>query len=116
PSWTTSAAQREEPSTAAADPMKEPVKEPVTDPEVQAKPTAPEASAARGAVELFPTKNDLPEAARAQLIELLNSRLADAIDLATQCKQAHWNVKGPAFFSLHQLFDELSADVRGYVD
>jgi starvation-inducible DNA-binding protein len=47
---------------------------------------------------------------------LLNNRLADAIDLQTQCKQAHWNVKGPEFFSLHLLFDKVNESVEEYVD
>jgi starvation-inducible DNA-binding protein len=55
----------------------------------------------------FPTKNDLPEEARAKLGALLNARLADAIDLQLQAKQAHWNVKGPLFHSLHELFDQV---------
>ena len=65
---------------------------------------------------LYPTKNDLPEAARREAVELLNQRLADCIDLQTQCKQAHWNVKGPAFIALHKLFDEINEDVEEYVD
>jgi starvation-inducible DNA-binding protein len=62
------------------------------------------------------TKNDLPEASRAKIVELLNARLSDAIDLQTQCKQAHWNVKGPNFIALHKLFDEVNEDVEEYVD
>ncbi len=65
---------------------------------------------------LFPTKNDLPEATRARVADLLNQRLADCIDLQTQCKQAHWNVKGPTFIALHKLFDEINEDVEEYVD
>ncbi len=65
---------------------------------------------------MYQTKNDLPEATRAQLIGLCNARLADAIDLQTQCKQAHWNVKGPDFISLHDLFDKVNDDVEAYVD
>src|SRR2546428_2210867 len=65
---------------------------------------------------LYPTKNDLPEASRLEAIGLLNQRLADCIDLQTQCKQAHWNVKGPTFIALHKLFDEINEDVEGYVD
>jgi starvation-inducible DNA-binding protein len=63
-----------------------------------------------------PTKNDIPEANRSKLVELLNARLADAIDLQTQSKQAHWNVKGPTFIALHKLFDEVNEDVEEYVD
>jgi starvation-inducible DNA-binding protein len=62
------------------------------------------------------TKNDLSEATRAKVVELLNARLADAIDLQTHCKQAHWNVRGMHFIALHKLFDEVNEDVEGYVD
>lgn len=65
---------------------------------------------------LFPTKNDLPAEARARVADLLNRRLADCIDLQTQCKQAHWNVKGPGFIGLHKLFDEINSAVEEYVD
>lgn len=65
---------------------------------------------------MFPTKNDLPAATRTRAIELLNARLADCIDLQTQTKQAHWNVKGPNFIALHELFDEINEAVEGYVD
>ena len=65
---------------------------------------------------MYKTKNDLPEATRTRLIDLLNARLADAIDLQTQTKQAHWNVKGPHFFQLHELFDKINEDVEDYVD
>jgi starvation-inducible DNA-binding protein len=77
--------------------------------------TAPE-SRSRVATRLYQTKNDLPEAARTEAIGLLNQRLADCIDLQTQCKQAHWNVKGPTFIALHKLFDEVNEDVEEYVD
>src|ERR1700730_14753034 len=63
-----------------------------------------------------PTKNDLPEKTRRQMIDLCNARLADAIDLQTQTKQAHWNMKGPHFIALHELFDKVNEDVEDYVD
>jgi starvation-inducible DNA-binding protein len=65
---------------------------------------------------MFKTKNDLSEDVRSKAIELLNARLADAIDLQTQTKQAHWNVKGPNFIALHELFDKISEDVEETVD
>ena len=65
---------------------------------------------------LYPTKNNLPESARVEAVRLLNQRLAESIDLQTQCKQAHWNVKGPTFIALHKLFDEINEDVEEYVD
>ena len=65
---------------------------------------------------MFKTKNDLSEATRVKAIELLNARLADCKDLQTQTKQAHWNVKGPHFIGLHELFDKINEDVEDYVD
>ena len=63
-----------------------------------------------------PSRNDLPEANRVKLTTLLNERLAEAIDLSLQTKQAHWNVKGPNFIALHELFDSLAGIVTGFVD
>jgi len=83
----------------------------------KSRPSAPaRPSRTPAAPKLYPTKNDLPEATRIEVIALLNQRLAEAIDLQTQCKQAHWNVKGPAFIGLHKLFDEINEDVEEYVD
>ena len=65
---------------------------------------------------MFKTKNDLSETIRTKAVELLNARLADTIDLETQTKQAHWNVKGPHFIALHELFDKINEDVEDYVD
>jgi starvation-inducible DNA-binding protein len=62
------------------------------------------------------TRNDLSESTRTAVGGLLNARLADAIDLQTQMKQAHWNVKGPNFIGLHELFDKINEDVEDYVD
>jgi starvation-inducible DNA-binding protein len=61
-------------------------------------------------------KNDLDPAIRQESIELLNDRLADCIDLHTQVKHAHWNVKGPEFIALHKLFDEINHAVVDHVD
>lgn len=80
-----------------------------------AQQTVP-ATRSREPARLFQTKNDLPEATRVEVIALLNQRLADCIDLQTQCKQAHWNVKGPTFIALHKLFDEINESVEEYVD
>lgn len=63
-----------------------------------------------------PTKNDIALATRKVLIPLLNERLADLIDLQLQAKQAHWNVKGPTFIALHELFDEVAEGLEEHVD
>lgn len=62
------------------------------------------------------TKNDLAKGKREKVVELLNLRLADAIDLKTQAKQAHWNVKGPHFIGLHELFDQVATTVEAHTD
>ena len=65
---------------------------------------------------MFTTRNDLPQSTRAQVVELLNARLADAIDLGTQVKHAHWNVKGANFIALHELFDKIAEGVEDEID
>lgn len=65
---------------------------------------------------LHATKNDLAENTRGAVVSVLNARLADAVDLATQMKQAHWNVKGPGFIALHELFDKIHGEVQTHVD
>ncbi len=62
------------------------------------------------------THNTLSENIRAQSVELLNKNLAAAIDLHAQVKQAHWNVRGPGFLSIHELFDKVSEQVEKFSD
>lgn len=62
------------------------------------------------------TKNDLPEKVRTQVAALLQERLSDAIDLVTHAKQAHWNVKGPNFIALHELFDKVYENAGEHAD
>jgi starvation-inducible DNA-binding protein len=65
---------------------------------------------------LYSTRIDLPEDTRTQVVEILNQSLAATLDLKTQVKQAHWNVKGMNFYQLHELFDEIAGELEGYVD
>jgi starvation-inducible DNA-binding protein len=65
---------------------------------------------------IYATENDIGSGRRLELIPLLNLRLASAIDLQMQLKQAHWNVKGPNFIGLHELFDKVADAVENYVD
>ena len=58
----------------------------------------------------------LPEEQLAKLIELLNRRLADAIDLQLQSRQAYWNVKGPNFMAQRELFDKVAGGVEEYAN
>jgi starvation-inducible DNA-binding protein len=63
-----------------------------------------------------PTRNTLSENIRTQSVELLNKHLAAAIDLHAQLKQAHWNVRGPGFIAIHELFDKVAAEAENYSD
>ena len=65
---------------------------------------------------MYKTRIDLSEKTRRNVIVVLNDRLADAIDLQSQVKQAHWNVKGPNFIALHELFDKISDVVLEQID
>ncbi len=65
---------------------------------------------------MFDTRNDLPLGTRTKVVKLINERLADAIDLGTQVKYAHWNVKGANFIALHELFDKLAEAIEDQVD
>ncbi len=64
----------------------------------------------------FQTRNDLPADVRQKMVETLNRELAETLDLYTQTKHAHWNVKGSDFYQLHELFDELAEEVFGFID
>lgn len=71
---------------------------------------------ATGTRRTFETRIDIPHGARERLVDTLNARLADAFDLYSQLKQAHWNVKGAQFMQLHELYDLVAADVLAHVD
>jgi starvation-inducible DNA-binding protein len=68
------------------------------------------------APKMYETENDISLKRRSELNALMNQRLASAVDLQTQMKQAHWNVKGPNFIGLHELFDKVDEAVESYVD
>lgn len=65
---------------------------------------------------MFRSPSRLPEDARSKIIEALNQRLADGIDLFTQIKVAHWNIKGAHFAALHPLFETFAEDIAALND
>jgi starvation-inducible DNA-binding protein len=65
---------------------------------------------------LRPIPHPIPEERRHELVALLNERLAATADLHAQAKQAHWNVTGVHFQTLHELFDDVAAAVFPFVD
>ena len=62
------------------------------------------------------TKNTLSEDVREKVVGLLQGSLADSADLQFQAKSAHWNVKGPSFIALHELFDQVYAETVTWTD
>jgi starvation-inducible DNA-binding protein len=65
---------------------------------------------------MYRSPNPLPEQSRQRLIDSLNARLADGLDLWTQVKVAHWNIKGPHFPSLHPLFETFATSLANFND
>lgn len=65
---------------------------------------------------MYPSPSPLPEPARAAITSALNARLADSIDLHSQIKVAHWNVKGPQFAALHPLFETFAVGLAAHID
>ena len=65
---------------------------------------------------MYKSPSELPENARAQIADALNARLADGLDLHSQIKVAHWNIKGPQFAALHPLFEEFAVGLAAHND
>lgn len=65
---------------------------------------------------MYTTRIDIPESLRAKTIELLNETLAASLDMWSQTKQAHWNVKGKNFYQLHLLFDDIAEVLYPHMD
>jgi starvation-inducible DNA-binding protein len=67
-------------------------------------------------VSAMPSAIDIASNVRAKVVPVVQAAQASALDLAGQCKHAHWNVKGTNFIALHQFFDTLHATVSVMVD
>ena len=65
---------------------------------------------------LFRSASPLSIDARVRVIEGLNASLADGLDLYSQVKVAHWNLKGPHFVALHELFDTIAGEANSTND
>jgi starvation-inducible DNA-binding protein len=65
---------------------------------------------------MYNSPSHLPEEARAKIAETLNARLADGLDLHSQIKVAHWNIKGPQFAALHPLFETFAVALAMHND
>ena len=65
---------------------------------------------------MYTSPSHLSETARAEIAETLNARLVDGLDLHSQIKVAHWNIKGPQFASLHPLFETFAVSLANHND
>ena len=65
---------------------------------------------------MYKSPSHLPEDARVKIVETLNARLADGLDLHSQIKVAHWNIKGPQFAALHPLFETFAVGLANFND
>ena len=65
---------------------------------------------------MYKSPSKLSEKARAAIADTLNARLADGLDLHSQIKVAHWNIKGPQFPSLHPLFESFAVSLASHND
>lgn len=63
-----------------------------------------------------PIKSPLAESDKEVTANVLQSTLVDLIDLSLVAKQAHWNVVGRQFRSVHLQLDELVSAARGFTD
>jgi starvation-inducible DNA-binding protein len=59
---------------------------------------------------------DISINSRRVAIDLLNARLAHAIDLKLAIKQAHWNIRGPSVIALHDLLDLMAVRMEEHGD
>ena len=62
------------------------------------------------------TRHPLPESNRSEVVRALQPIQTGSIELYLQLKNAHWNVRGHAFGSLHALFDATANEVLEFVD
>ena len=65
---------------------------------------------------MYRSPSHLPEDARVEVANQLNARLSDGLDLHSQIKVAHWNIKGPQFAALHPLFETFAVSLAAFND
>jgi starvation-inducible DNA-binding protein len=65
---------------------------------------------------MYKSPNPLPEKSRSEIVDVLNATLADGLDLHSQIKVAHWNIKGPQFAALHPLFETFAVGLALHND
>jgi starvation-inducible DNA-binding protein len=65
---------------------------------------------------MYPTRVALSGNVKSEVVQIFQEQLANASDLYSQAKFAHWNVKGDNFYQLHLLFDSVAETVEAHID
>lgn len=65
---------------------------------------------------LYASPSNLPQESRQKIAAALQAVLADGLDLHSQIKVAHWNIKGPHFAALHPLFETFAVSLAAHND
>jgi len=65
---------------------------------------------------MFKSPSPISDSARQTITQSLNATLADGLDLHSQIKVAHWNVKGMHFAALHPLFETFAVALAAFND
>lgn len=67
-------------------------------------------------ISTYPTQNTLDVKTREKVIPLLNDSLAKLLQLSLLTKQAHWNMRGPNFISVHEMLDPFNDKLLDFAD
>ncbi len=65
---------------------------------------------------MYKSPTPLPEKVRRKIASSLNERLVDGLDLHSQIKVAHWNIRGPLYATLHPLFETFAVSLATHND
>ncbi len=65
---------------------------------------------------MYKNRVALSDEVKSKVVEVMNSKLASALDMHTQAKFAHWNVKGMNFYQLHLVFDATAKVIFKQID
>lgn len=65
---------------------------------------------------MYASPSHLSPDARQKIAAALNAALVDGLDLHSQIKVAHWNIKGPHFAALHPLFETFAVSLAEHND